>query len=464
MLRVGVHYQTFQQRFIIRLDKYGNKALPYPQPLGVAVCRHDGVIICHGWEIGTLAVQILHDGLSHLGRLQRVPVEVLSLPVGKAFLDHLCHSLIVVLVKGDEQVGFILELIGVIPLRAEEAEGVVVNIGRIVGAVALSVVIACKGTALLIEQHREQTAVQLIPDKLPQIHTGRISFDLFGHFAVFFQEVLAHQVVLHAPAQVDGHVVISIDGVNRQFLLLNALKVIGSVVHLTVKIIIGKGATGDSILTIRLHHKADAVHFAQQGVRVMGQLIFQFIPVERNHLIEVDLLATRQDADLAAIFGILGTSQNGGAQLCVLCKILLIVHGMAEAQPGIAGNGKAGQGFQQADGPVPLFVFHGLLIQLPVRRQGNGQLRPLQLIFRQFLRHIHPVSAHAHGDQGAVVPLLRGRHHADVHMDVGRNQLMEHILELAEILLNVPLDSFHLLLGVDFGITEFFLILRVIIV
>ena len=49
-------------------------------------------------------------------------------------------------------------------------------------------------------------------------------------------------------------------------------------------------------------------------------------------------------------------------------------------------------------------------------------------------------------------------------MDVGRNQLMEHILELAEILLNVPLDGFHLLLGVDFGITEFFLILRVIIV
>ena len=40
-------------------------------------------------------------------------------------------------------------------------------------------------------------------------------------------------------------------------------------------------------------------------------------------------------------------------------------------------------------------------------------------------------------------------------MDVGRNQLMEHILELAEILLNVLLDGFHLLLGVDFGITEF---------
>ena len=137
MLRVGVHHQTFQQRFIIRLDKNWNKALSNAFPFGIAVCRHDGVIICHGGEIGALAVQILHDGLSHLRGLQRVLVEVLSLPVGEAFLNHLSHSLIVVLVKGDEQVGFILELIGVIPLWAEEAEGVVVNIGRIVGTCLL---------------------------------------------------------------------------------------------------------------------------------------------------------------------------------------------------------------------------------------------------------------------------------------------------------------------------------------
>ena len=49
-------------------------------------------------------------------------------------------------------------------------------------------------------------------------------------------------------------------------------------------------------------------------------------------------------------------SQNGGAQLCVLCKVLLIVHGMAETQPSIAGNGQSGQGFQQADGPVPPLI------------------------------------------------------------------------------------------------------------
>ncbi len=272
---------------------------------------------------------------------------------------------------------------------------------------------------MLIEQHREQAAVQLIPDECPQVDAGRIGLDLFDHFAVFFHEVLAHQVVLHAPAQVDGHVVVGIDGVNRQFLFLNALKVIGSIVHLTVKIIIGKGATGDSILAGGVHHKADPRHLVQQGVCVMVQLIFQSHPVERNHLIEVDLLAARQGADLAAILGTLGTGQNGGAQLRVLCKMLLIVHGMAEAQPGIAGNGKAGQDFQQANGPVPPLILHGFLIQLPVRRQGDSQLRPLQLVFRQFLRHIHPVSTHAHGDQGVIVPLLRGRHDADVHMDVG---------------------------------------------
>ena len=257
--------------------------------------------------------------------------------------------------------------------------------------------------------------------------------------------------MLHAPTQVDGHMVVGIDGVNGQTLLLNALDMIGGIVHFTVKIIIGKGATSDSILTIRLHHKADAVHFVQQGVRVMGQLILQLIPVEGDHLIEVDLLAAGQDADLAALLRPLGAGENGGAQLCVFCKVLLMVHGMAEAQPDVAGNGQAGQGFQQADGPVPPLVSHVLLLQLPVLGQGDGQLRPLQLVFGQLLRHMHPVGAHAHGDQRIVVLLRRGGHHADVHMDVRGGQLMEYMLEITKILLDVPLDGLHLLLGVDLG-------------
>ena len=239
---------------------------------------------------------------------------------------------------------------------------------------------------------------------------------------------------------------------------------IGSIVHLTVKIIIGKGATGDCILAGGVHHKADPRHLVQQSVYIMFQFIVQLVLIKRNDLIEVDLLAARQGADLAALLCTLGAGENGGTQLRIFRKVLLVIHGMSKAQPSIAGNGKAGQGFQQADGPVPLFVFHGLLIQLPVRRQRDSQLRPLQLVFRQFFRHIHPVSTHTHGDQGIIVPLLSGRHDADVHMDVRGDQLVEHILDLTEILLNVTLDGLHLLLGVDFGITEFFLILRVIIV
>ena len=200
----------------------------------------------------------------------------------------------------------------------------------------------------------------------------------------------------------------------------------------------------------------------------MGQLIFQFIPVERDHLIEVDLLAAGQGADLAALLRPLGAGENSGAQLCILCKVLLMVHGMAEAQPGVAGNGQAGQGFQQTDGPVPPLVSHVLLLQLPVLGQGDGQLRPLQLVLRQLLRHIHPVSAHAHGDQGIVVPLPRGLHHTDVHMDVRGGQLMEYMLEITKILLDVSLDGLHLLLGVDLGNTGFFIlgcfIVRVIVI
>ena len=396
MLRVGIHHQTLQQCFVIRLDEHGNKTLMGAVPLGIAVSRHDGIVVRHGGEIGTLTVQILHDGLGHLRGLQRILVKVLPLPVLKAFFDYFGHGLVVVLVKGDKQVGFVLELVGVIPFRAEEAEGVVINIGRIVGAVALSVVIARKGPALLMEQHREQAAVQLIPDELPQVHAAGIGLDLFDHFAVFLHEVLPHQVVLHAPAQVNCHVVVGIDGVNGQFLLLNALDMIGGIVHLAVKIIIGKGATSDSILAAWVYDKTDPRHLVQQGVCVMGHFKLQFIPVEGDHLIEVDLLAARQDADFAAIFGVLGAGQNSGAQLCVLCKGLLIVHGMAEAQPGIAGNGQTGQDFQQANGPIPPLILHRFLIQLPVPRQGDGKLRPFQLVFRQFLRHLHAVSAHTH--------------------------------------------------------------------
>ena len=175
----------------------------------------------------------------------------------------------------------------------------------------------------------------------------------------------------------------------------------------------------------------------------MLHLIFHLIMIERDHLIEVDLLAARQSANFAAFFHSLETGQNSGAELRVLCKRRLLVHRVAKAQPGIVGNGQAGQYFQEANRPVPPLIFQGFLIQFPIRRQSDGQLRPLQLVFRQFLRHIHSVSTHAHGYQGVVISLRRGRDNADVHMDVRGNQLMEHIIKLTKGVFDVLLYRRH---------------------
>ena len=44
----------------------------------------------------------------------------------------------------------------------------------------------------------------------------------------------------------------------------------------------------------------------------MLHLILHLIMIERDHLIEVDLLAVRQSADFAAFLDTLGAGQNSG--------------------------------------------------------------------------------------------------------------------------------------------------------
>ena len=189
VFRVGVHHQTLQQRFVIRLDEHGHKALMGGVPSGITVRCHDGVIVLHGWEVSAFAVQVFHNSLSHLGRLQRVLVKVLSLPVGKALFDHLCHGLIVVLVKGDEQVGFVLDLVGVVALLSNDADGVVVDVAgeewTFLTIGICTIVVGSKGSADFVEHWADQLTVQLIPDKCPQIHAGGVSLDLLHHIAVF---------------------------------------------------------------------------------------------------------------------------------------------------------------------------------------------------------------------------------------------------------------------------------------
>ena len=61
-----------------------------------------------------------------------------------------------------------------------------------VRAVCLPIVVGSKCSANLIEQRADQLPIQLIPDKLTQIHIGRVSFYLFYHSSVLSEEFFAH--------------------------------------------------------------------------------------------------------------------------------------------------------------------------------------------------------------------------------------------------------------------------------
>ena len=261
--------------------------------------------------------------------------------------------------------------------------------------------------------------------------------------------------MLHAPAQIDCHVVVGIDLIHRQALFLNGFQVPGGIVHIAGEFLIRKCSSGDGILAGGIDHKTDACHLFKQSIRVMLHLILHLIPIERDHLIEVDLLAARQSAEFAAFLHALETGQNSGAEFRILCKRRLLVHCVAKAQPGIAGNGQAGQHFQETNRPVPPLILQGFLIQFPIRWQSNGQFRSLQLVFRQFFRHIHSVSTHTHRYQCVIVPLIRGRNNADVHMDVRGNQLMEHILKLTKGVFDVLLYRRHLILRINLRLAVF---------
>ena len=78
---------------------------------------------------------------------------------------------------------------------------------------------------------------------------------------------------------------------------------------------------GKCIWPVRVQHKIHLRHLLDQGVRIMLHLILHLIMIERDHLIEVDLLAAGKSADFAALpDNILRAHQNCGAELRVLCK------------------------------------------------------------------------------------------------------------------------------------------------
>lgn len=112
----------------------------------------------------------------------------------------------------------------------------------------------------------------------------------------------------------------------------------------------------------RMHYKADLHHLLDQCVRVMLQFVLQLIPIQRNNLVEVDFRTVRKLTEMEVFCGALQPNQNRGAKPGIFCEGLLIVHGMAPAQPGIRCDGQSGQHLQQTNWPIPSFVCHRFLI------------------------------------------------------------------------------------------------------
>ena len=69
-----------------------------------------------------------------------------------------------------------LELIGVILFWAEIFQGIVFNVTREIGTVRFAIVVRSKCSPNLIEHRNHNLPVQFVPNKRPQIHTGRVGF------------------------------------------------------------------------------------------------------------------------------------------------------------------------------------------------------------------------------------------------------------------------------------------------
>ena len=208
------------------------------------------------------------------------------------------------------------------------------------------------------------------------------------------------------------------------------------------------GQVGADALPVDIHHRqllgGEPV---QQLLSVVGQLELHLLKGEGDHLVEVHLVPAGEGAAHRLVVEALGLGEHQAAQSGVVREggVVGVGHGVAPAQPAVLVDGQAGQNLQPADGPVPLLAF---LADFPIGGQGDDDLRPLQLPISQLLGHVHPVGPHAESGQDVVIPLRRGLHDVDVHVDIGGHDLVKHVVAGAEILLQVGLHCVPVLLGV----------------
>ena len=159
-------------------------------------------------------------------------------------------------------------------------------------------------------------------------------------------------MVLDSPAQIDRHVIVYRDVVDRQLLFVQLVEVPLTHVHnvvavriavyicikrvvLVVLVIVGiitvhrVGASG-------VDYKAYIFHALKQLFGVVRLLVFHLVGIYRYQTVEIDFAAVRKRADAGVlILRLRGYEQHRG-QLRRLGERLLIVYSVSPAEPRVA--------------------------------------------------------------------------------------------------------------------------------
>ena len=232
------------------------------------------------------------------------------------------------------------------------------------------------------------------------------------------EEWVTHLASFHSPAQEEGHPIVGIQFIYWQVKRPDFLDLLCGVVHLR-RVVTDFLPVCDHIEPVRIDDLQALVRAeVQQGVRAVLQLVLDLLPIEGNHLIEVDFVPVRQAAEKGIRPKHTGTEQDLTPQLRVLREgdtIPTLIQCSPGFQPYLRVlHGEVGGGQHHPDGPAPPLLPTVRLCQLPVSGQIDEQLRPFQFFLPTLLRETHPMPAQADSDQSVVVMLRPGRDDGDL--------------------------------------------------
>ena len=183
-----------------------------------------------------------------------------------------------------------------------------------------------------------------------------------------------------------------------------------------------------------------------QRLKPVCELILPLFLIQRNHLIKAYAAAVRKGAE-SGLFpvGLRLVEQQAG-QRGVPGEGPAAGHGMPPAEPGFFAARQAGENLEPAQRPVPFFL---VALDFPVGRQTDEKLRAIAFVLFQPRGHLHAVGAHPHGDQRGPHAIRGRRDDGDVHVDIGRYQLMKNRGVGTIVFFNEKFQAAELLFGIQ---------------